>query len=193
MKFIKIILFISIFSIPVYITVKSMTKNEDKNWQTYYKSKEGVNVHRSTNKEKRKARIVSTQIKKKSKRTPASIPRPKDKKTNREILGRITKDTVFINKPNTDWKKLYARDLLSKFGEETKVLIKKNNGIVRIIANKATYIEQVQVTVYQGDNTPPNSFEAQVDAQTGKQLSVWNKTTFENTKNDFRMKKRLGQ
>lgn len=191
MKLFKNILFITILSIPVYYTVKLMNSNEDKSWQTYYKSPEGTNVHQTTYKEKKKARIITDVITKDKKRAPASIPRPKHKKTNREILGKIDKDTLFENKPSSNWKKKYADDLLSKLGPDSKVFIKKNLGIIRVIAGKATFIEQVQVTIQNDRDSPPNSFEAQVDAQTGKQLSVWNKTNFEDTKKDIIMKKRL--
>ncbi|PIK15915.1 hypothetical protein [Halobacteriovorax sp. JY17] len=190
MKIFKIILFITIFSVPVYLTVKFMTHNEDKNWQTYYKSPQGVNVHRTTNREKKKARIVA-EVEPKNQRTPASIPRPKDSKTNRIILGKITKNTIYLNRPNTDWKRLYANDLLSKLDPDSKVLIKKNSGMIRVIAGKATYIEQVQVSIQKDKDSPPNSFEAQVDAQTGKQLSVWNRTNFEYGGNGFSIKKKL--
>ncbi len=191
MKLFKNILFIAILSIPVYYTVKIMNANEDKSWQTYYKSPEGTNVHQTTYKEKKKARIISDSFTKDKKREPASIPRPRDKKTNREVLGKIDKNTLFENKPNSNWKKIYADELLSKLGPDSKVFIKKNLGIIRVIAGKATYIEQVQVTIQNDKDSPPNSFEAQVDAQTGKQLSVWNRTNFEDTKKDIIMKKRL--
>ncbi|ATH08129.1 hypothetical protein BIY24_09255 [Halobacteriovorax marinus] len=191
MKFFKIILFISIFSIPVYLVVINLNKNEDKNWQTYYKSETGVNVYKTTEREKKKVKISNKKEDQNILRAPASIPRPIDKKTKREILGKINDRTIYTNSPNPDWKKLYANDLLSKLGEDSKVFIKKNSGIIRVIANKATYIEQVQVTIQSDPNLPANSFEAQVDAQTGKQLTVWNRTNFENKKNSFSIKMKL--
>jgi len=191
MKFFKIILFISIFSIPVYLVVINLNKNEDKNWQTYYKSETGLNVYKTTEREKKKVKISNKKEDQNILRAPASIPRPIDKKTKREILGKINDRTTYTNSPNPDWKKLYANDLLNKLGEDSKVFIKKNSGIIRVIANKATYIEQVQVTIQSDPNLPANSFEAQVDAQTGKQLTVWNRTNFENKKNSFSIKMKL--
>ena len=190
MKFFKVFLFVSVFSIPVYFTVKFITHNQDKKWQTYYKSPEGVNVHRSTDREKKKARVVSEEKTKKH-RIPASLPRARDYETKRIILGKIDKNTVYKNRPNPDWKKLYAQDILSKLSPESKVLIKKKSGMVRVIAGKATYIEQVQVSIHKDKDSPPNSFEAQVDAETGKQLSVWNRTNFEYGGNGFTLKKKL--
>ncbi|CBW26791.1 putative membrane protein [Halobacteriovorax marinus SJ] len=191
MKLFKIILFISIFSIPVYLVVINLNKNEDKNWQTYYKSETGLNVYKTTEREKKKVKISNKKEDQNILRAPASIPRPIDKKTKREILGKINDRTTYTNSPNPDWKKLYANDLLNKLGEDSKVFIKKNSGIIRVIANKATYIEQVQVTIQSDPNLPANSFEAQVDAQTGKQLTVWNRTNFENKKNSFSIKMKL--
>jgi hypothetical protein len=190
MNFFKTVLFVTVFAIPVYLTVNFLTEDRDNSWQTYQKSTVGISIHSSTERELKKARVVLPP-KKSTKRLVASIPKTKREIKTRIILGKINNDTIYLNKPSKDWKKIYAQGLLSRLSEDSKVLIKKKSGMIRVIAGKAKYIEQVQVSIHTSEGSPPNSFEAQVDSETGEQLSVWNRTNFEYGGNGFSIKKKL--
>lgn len=194
MKFLKITALIFTLSIPVYFGLKlfSSPKEEQASWDTFEKVDKKISSHKSTEKEKKKSRVSTTKRAPASK-APLKVPKAPTKRFVTGALGeKYNKnpwDLKYVNKPNSDWKNLYANKILNILPEGTKLLVKKTRGLIVITPKGAKHIEHVRVSI-QKENSPAVGFEAQVDSETGEQLRVWNRTEFEYGQN-FSFQKKL--
>lgn len=107
---------------------------------------------------------------------------------NRILIGdnaesytsRLTK-LPMINSINKDWKTLLGNDLLRFQSEDTKVLIKEELPVIKVIDGKGQYLQQVVIT-YLLKNGDRNSYRALVDSESGLVLETWDRTIHEKYK-----------
>jgi hypothetical protein len=86
-----------------------------------------------------------------------------------------------INSQNPNWKTLLGNDLLRFQREDTKVIIKEELPIIKVIDGKGQYLEQVIIT-YLLKNGDRNSYRALVDSESGLVLETWDRTIHEKYK-----------
>ncbi len=86
-----------------------------------------------------------------------------------------------INSQNPNWKTLLGNDLLRFQREDTKVIIKEELPIIKVIDGKGQYLEQVIIT-YLLKNGDRNSYRAMVDSESGLVLETWDRTIHEKYK-----------
>jgi hypothetical protein len=91
------------------------------------------------------------------------------------------KKLTMINTENPNWKTLLGNDLLRFQREDTKVIIKEELPIIKVMDGKGQYLEQVIIT-YLLNNGDRNSFRALVDSETGLVLETWDRTIHEKYK-----------
>lgn len=171
-----------------------------KNWQ--YKSKIEVANHyntytkktnrtiasyETTSEEFNKANIDAKEI---SKITPEETEkkfRANDipMRKNRVLIGdnylnyiHDTTELEMINTINPNWKKLLGDDLLNLQEEGTKVLVRKEFSVTKIVDHKGYYLEQVIIT-YLLKNGDQNSYRALVNSETGRVIETWDRTIHE--------------
>ena len=190
----KTILFI--FSIVFALGITIYTKNErskkivhvKSNWKTFVKtSKSIVDSHGTTKEEFIAAKIPSVLPASKAKRSIASVDPYKGflVRNNRIVMGDINKhyedesvELQMINVINPDWKDNMGNELMRFHPTDTKVMVKEEVPVIKIVNGVGRYLEQVTVTYLQ-KNGNRNSFKALVDSETGVGVETWDKTIHE--------------
>lgn len=160
-------------------------------WQTFVKnSNDEIAGYVSTNDELVKAKITNTNNS--DNRSPASISSNKGYmlRGNRVLMGDINSqyenlDTPLemINKVNNKWKESMGIDLMRFQDQSTKLMVKEELSIIKIIEGKGQYLEQVIIT-YLFKNGEKNSFKALVDSDTGLVIETWDRTVHERIQRD---------
>ena len=100
---------------------------------------------------------------------------------NADTFSSTLKNLPMINTQNPNWKTLLGNDLLRFQREDTKVIIKEELPIIKVIDGKGQYLEQVIIT-YLLNNGDRNSYRALVDSETGLVLETWDRTIHEKYK-----------
>lgn len=154
-------------------------------WKTYSKTKNNtINNYDSTEEELNAAKIAEA-----FSRAPQSIKDDKaiDQKisNDRIIIGEFDviknpkiDNLVMSNSLNENWKDALGLELLRFHPEETKILIKEEDSILKVENGKGRLLEQVVVSYLQ-DNSMLSSFRALVDSQSGQVLETWDRTIHE--------------
>ena len=157
-------------------------------WNTYKKKGTLILAHPTTKSEMRKAKII--QEKKRSPASKSSTGLSKRKVTGpfKEKFTSSKTKFNYLNTQSKNWKSKYADFKLSTLPQGTKLLIKHSESLLRVTSKGALYLEKVIVSV-QREGRAPRSYEALVNAQTGKQISAWNRTHHENVSNTIFSKK----
>lgn len=182
------------FSFIVAIGITLYTKQEkarytftdhDQEWKTFIKkpSRE-VASYKSTEEELMAARITK---KKSVGRSPNSVV-PNllyNYRGNRVLFG--DRDSEFSNPDHPlpmenvvhpDWQQKLGEDLMRFQSEDTKILVKNEMPIIRVMNGKGRFYEQVIVT-YLSRNGDRSSFKALVDSETGVVEETWDRTIHE--------------
>ncbi len=158
-------------------------------WQTYEQKNREVKKHVSTKKELKAAKI-----------NPAPARAPASLNKNIKKVGRVETDAFkekystskqkvkYTNTPSKEWKDKFAKNKLQYYPEGTKLLIKHKSSLIDVTKDGARYLERVVVNVIKEDS-PPISYEAFVDSQSGDQVKAWNRTHHENANKTLFIKK----
>lgn len=190
----KTILFI--LSITVAFGITFYTKNErSKNmvqvkaqWKTFVKkSNSVVDSHKTTQDEFLAAKIPTPPPAEKVQRTIASVNPYQGfmVRNNRIIMGDLNKkyedensDLQMANSVNPEWKDIMGNDLMRFQPADTKLMVKEEVPVIKIVNGIGRYLEQVTVTYLQKDGNR-SSFKALVDSETGSVVETWDRTIHE--------------
>lgn len=193
----KTILFI--LSITVAISITFYTKNERaKNvvhvktqWKTFVKKDNSViDSHKTTQEEFLAAKIPTPPPADKVQRTIASVNPYQGfmVRNNRIITGDLNKkyedensDLQMANSVNPDWKEIMGNDLMRFQPADTKLMVKEEVPVIKIVNGIGRYLEQVTVTYLQKDGNR-SSFKALVDSETGSVVETWDRTVHEHVR-----------
>lgn len=184
--FIAIIIFVLVKKDEDKIIVK------DKTYKTFVKNQNrSIASYPTTHEEFKSAMIDQTKteaIDKRSKEKEKLLLANYKLRENRILIGdnaeqfsTSSKELPMINKLNPNWKTLLGNDLLRFQREDTKVIIKEELPIIKVIDGKGQYLEQVIIT-YLLNNGDRNSYRALVDAESGLVLETWDRTIHEKYK-----------
>ena len=195
-KWLFIFSVITAIVIAVYNKQKASTfahSTGKSHWQTFEKiSTKEITTHTTTPSELKSAHIQT------NKRALASsddkVTFEKEALTsgnfqlreNRVLIGDIQKanyenentELLMLNKISDHWNDILGNDLLRFQEKETKVLIKEEFPIIKIIDGKGLYLEQVIIT-YVLKNGDQNSYRALVNSETGLVVETWDRTIHE--------------
>ncbi len=184
--------FLFILSIIFAIGITGYIKNErSKNivyvktkWKTFVKtSKTVVDSHGTTPEEFEVAKIS----KPKKNRSIASVNPYKGfmVRNNRIVMGELNKnyedennELQMSNELNLEWKENMGQELMRFQPKGTKLMVKEEVPVIKIVNGIGRYLEQVTVT-YLLKNGSRNSFKALVDSDTGQIVETWDKTIHE--------------
>ena len=176
-----IFLLITLTAIIYFIQNYSNSSKDD--WTTFSKDQKGIEIHPTTQQEKKKVSIPFPN----PKREISSVNKtpPLKRKTIGLPKGKKIEDLnlEFRNRINRDWKKILGEKLLYDLQDETQVFIKKIDSLLEIKGNEATYLEIAIVKFYDSKGNQ-SSFRALVDTESGKIMRRWDKTIFENYKSE---------
>ena len=182
-KFIIFLLFI-ICGLIVWQTTRSpkdISVSEENDWRTYQKTEKKVSSHPSTKDELDKINVRKKENTKK--RMPASKKDTFNGRTinadNPDKYNYKTGNFQISNKENPDWKDTLASDLLRFQDSTTKILIKEEESFVIIRQGTGRLVEKVVIT-YLHNHGKKNAAHALVDSETGKIITIWNRTRYEN-------------
>lgn len=158
-------------------------------WNTFSKTSDQRIVHyKSTIQELEDANILKntdietknekeTQKDKVTTRVPSSAYH-----NNRLLIGEISSQLLsnveklpMLNTINPHWKENLGMELVRFHSSDTKVLIKKEESLIRIQNGKGLFTERVVVSYLNGDN-PISSFKALIDSDSGKIIETWDNT-----------------
>ena len=85
----------------------------------------------------------------------------------------------FSNKKNEDWENELRNRLLDSLDNKPQLIIKKEKSLIRILKDKARYIEQAQIII-DHENGRQDSFRAFIDSESGRIIRSWDRTIHEN-------------
>ena len=190
----KTILFIMSMTVAFGITFyikKEQTKNivhVKGQWKTFVKTTDKVvDSHGTTTDEFKAARIPVPNPLPKSARTVASVNPYKGfmVRNNRILMGEVSpkfedenNDLQMLNAVNPDWKDIMGNELMRFQPADTKLMVKEEVPVIKIVDGKGLYLEQVTVTYLQ-KNGNRSSFKALVNSDTGDVVETWDRTISE--------------
>lgn len=192
----KAILFILSITIAFGITI--YTKNENsKNmvhvkaqWKTFVKiNKSDIDSHGSTPEEFLAAKIP-TPSSVKTQRTIANVNPYQGflVRKNRIMMGELDKnyeddntELQMANSINPDWKEIMGNELMRFQPADTKLMVKEEVPVIKIVNGIGRYLEQVTITYLNKDGNR-SSFKALVDSETGAVIETWDRTINEQIK-----------
>ena len=184
--------FLFILSILVAIGITGYIKDQRaKNivhvktkWKTFVKtSKSIVDSHGTTPEEFEAAKIS----KPKKNRSIASVNPYQGfmVRNNRIVMGELNEvyedednELQMSNEINPEWKDSMGQELMRFQPKDTKLMVKEEVPVIKIVNGIGRYLEQVTVT-YLLKNGNRNSFKALVDSDTGQVVETWDKTIHE--------------
>ena len=118
------------------------------------------------------------------KRSPASPKTAGLKRNGRHLIGtklaRFNDPMVGIKMMNSvskNWKQIVARNLMTYQDASTKLIMKKEESLIKVENNQGRYVEVVNVG-YLNENGRPMGFRAMVDSQSGAILSTWDRSIY---------------
>ena len=85
----------------------------------------------------------------------------------------------FSNTKNEDWEIELKNRLLDSLDDKPELTIKKERSLIKILKDKARYIEQAQIIIDHEDGRQ-DSFRALIDSESGKIIRSWDRTIHEN-------------
>ena len=188
--------FLFILSIFVAIGITNYIKTErSKNvvhiktkWKTFVKSsKTVIDSHNTTPEEFFAAKIKNPISENKNNRTIASMNPYQGfmVRNNRIVMGELNKnyenennELKMTNEINPEWKELMGNELMRFQPKDTKLMVKEDVPVIKIVNGVGRYLEQVTVT-YLLKNGNRNSFKALVDSETGLVAETWDRTIHE--------------
>lgn len=178
------------FGITFYIK-KEQTKNVvlmKTQWKTFVKNQDAViDSHRTTNEEFNAAKIPVPATAPKANRTIASVNPYKGfmVRNNRILTGDASQkyedentELQMVNSINPEWKDIMGNDLMRFQSADTKLMVKEEVPVIKIVDGHGRYLEQVTVTYLQ-KNGNRSSFKALVDSETGSVVETWDRTVHE--------------
>ena len=189
--------FLLIFSFFIAIVILSIVKyqnqaliiSKSESYKTFIKKQNRSIASYETTKDEFKDAVLNTETEDK-----AADINPKEQKdnlskyktrNNRVLVGddldnytHSSKELEMLNTPNKDWKNLLGQDLLRFQKEDTKVIIKEELPVIKIIDGKGIYLEQVMIS-YLKKNGDKNYYRALVDSETGMVTETWDRTIHE--------------
>lgn len=190
----KTILFI--LSITVALGITIYTKNEraknivhvNTKWKTFVKTSQSVvNSHGTTQEEFLAAKIPTPPPVDKAQRTVASVNPYQGfmVRNNRIIMGDLNQkyedesnDLQMTNAINPDWKETMGNELMRFQPADTKLMVKEEVPVIKIVNGIGRYLEQVTITYLQKDGNR-NSFKALIDSENGAVVETWDRTVHE--------------
>jgi hypothetical protein len=191
-----ILFFLSItfaFGITLYIK-QEQSKNlvvMKTQWKTFVKKPDAaIDSHRTTNEEFMAAKIPTPPVTPKEKRTIASVNPFKGfmVRDNRILTGDINQkyedentELQMVNSINPEWKDIMGNDLMRFQPADTKLMVKEEVPVIKVVDGIGRYLEQVTVTYLQKDGNR-SSFKALVDSETGVVVETWDRTIQEHIK-----------
>jgi hypothetical protein len=175
------------FGITFYIK-KEQSKNivlVKTQWKTFVKNPDAVvDSHHTTNEEFKAAKIPVPTTSPKVNRTIASVNPFKGfmVRNNRILTGDVSQkyeddntELQMVNSINPDWKDIMGNDLMRFQPADTKLMVKEEVPVIKIVEGQGRYLEQVTVTYLQKDGNR-SSFKALVDSETGSVVETWDRT-----------------
>lgn len=190
----KTILFILSVIVAIGITFYTKSENSKKmvhinsQWKTFVKKdKSVVDSHGSTQEEFQAAKIPPPPTPSKAQRTIAAINPYQGflVRNNRIVMGDLDKkyedentELQMSNSVNPDWKEVMGNDLMRFQSTETKLMVKEEVPVIKIVNGIGRYLEQVTITYLQKDGNR-SSFKALVDSETGAIVETWDRTIHE--------------
>lgn len=155
-------------------------------WNTYSKSSDKKIIqYTSTLEELEEAKIIKTQnsnvpTTEATARMPAS-----EFHGNRTLVGEISSELMskleklpMLNTVNPEWQEHLGHELVRFHPQDTKVLIKKEESLIKVQNSKGLFTERVIISYLKGDH-PVSSFRALIDSESGKVLETWDRTIHE--------------
>lgn len=190
----KTVLFILSMTVAFGITFY-IKKEQSKNmvlmktqWKTFVKNPDSVvDSHGTTNDEFKAAKIPVPAVAPKSGRTIASVNPFKGfmVRNNRILTGDVNQkyedestELEMVNSINPDWKEIMGNELMRFQPADTKLMVKEEVPVIKIIEGQGRYLEQVTVTYLQKDGNR-SSFKALVDSESGLVVETWDRTVQE--------------
>ncbi|MEC7181305.1 MAG: hypothetical protein VXW15_01225, partial [Bdellovibrionota bacterium] len=85
----------------------------------------------------------------------------------------------FSNKKNEEWELELRNRLLDSLDNKPKLTIKREKSLIKILKDKARYIEQAQIIIDHEDGRQ-DSFRALIDSESGRIIRSWDRTIHEN-------------
>lgn len=178
------------FGITFYIK-KEQSKNivlMKTQWKTFVKNPDAViDSHHTTTEEFKAAKIPVPNVAPKGGRSIASINPYKGfmVRNNRILTGDTAPkyedentELTMLNSINPEWKDIMGNDLMRFQPADTKLMVKEEVPVIKIIEGHGRYLEQVTVTYLQ-KNGNRSSFKALVDSETGSLVETWDRTVQE--------------
>ncbi len=190
------------FTIEIYSKKANnffVSKNKNQ-WKTFEKnSNQEIISHKTTNIEMQEAHIPTTKRAIAQEQKPEKDLSGEDSsnvlpnssnflmRENRVLIGDIQKrnyqdeniELEMNNVPNNNWKEILGSELLRFQHDDTKVMVKEEFPVIKIIDGKGIYLEQVLIT-YMFKNGNKNSYRALVNSETGLVIETWDRTVHEN-------------
>ena len=179
------------FGITFYIkTEQSKDRVVMKNqWKTFVKKDDRlIDSHGTTHEEFKAAKIpMPDPVAPKKGRTIASINPYKGfmVRNNRILTGEVNQkfedentELRMVNSINPDWKEIMGHELMRFQPANTKLMVKEEVPVIKIIEGQGRYLEQVTITYLQKDGNR-SSFKALVDSDTGSVVETWDRTVHE--------------
>lgn len=191
----KTILFILSITVAFGITFY-IKKEQSRNmvqmktqWKTFVKTTATeVDSHHTTQDEFQAAKIPMPAVPdKKQGRIVASVNPYKGfmVRNNRILTGEVSakyedenNDLQMVNSINPDWKDIMGHDLMRFQPTDTKLMVKEEVPVIKIVDGHGRYLEQVTITYLQ-KNGNRSSFKALVDSDTGSIVETWDRTVQE--------------
>lgn len=184
-----------LIAVTIFVAVKQDEKKiivKDKSYKTFVKNQNrSIASYPTTHDEFKTAMInksKSESLEKRDKEKEKLLLLNYKLKENRILIGDDAdkyasnfKKLTMINTENPNWKTLLGNDLLRFQREDTKVIIKEELPIIKVMDGKGQYLEQVIIT-YLLNNGDRNSFRALVDSENGLVLETWDRTIHEKYK-----------
>ena len=115
-------------------------------------------------------------------------------KKNKKIIPKVNKEKnifnqsdkafdknkyQFSNKKNEDWELELRNRLLDSLDNKPELTIKREKSLIKILKDKARYIEQAQIIIDHEDGRQ-DSFRALIDSESGRIIRSWDRTIHEN-------------
>jgi hypothetical protein len=190
----KTVLFILSMTVAFGITFY-IKKEQSKNmvlmktqWKTFVKNPDAVvDSHKTTPEEFKAAKIPEPAVAPKASRAIASVNPFKGfmVRNNRILTGDVSQkyedentELQMVNTINPEWKDVMGNDLMRFQPADTKLMVKEEVPVIKIIEGQGRYLEQVTVTYLQKDGNR-SSFKALVDSETGSVVETWDRTVQE--------------
>ena len=125
-----------------------------------------------------KERVKKNIILKKNKKTIPKVN--KEKKIFNQSDKAFDKNKYqFSNKKNEEWELELRNILLDSLDNKPKLTIKREKSLIKILKDKARYIEQAQIIIDHEDGRQ-DSFRALIDSESGRIIRSWDRTIHEN-------------